>query len=108
MNHSIKKHKRIFLIGILIPGSYYFIWFLCKFLGINWPHDANLPGFIFLTVSLPWSIPILINEAPSILSDQMLRQISYVICISVGFGINLVLFYKFMVCILDRTNCSRE
>jgi hypothetical protein len=56
MNTSI---KRMVIRGFLcasIPGVYLGAWYAYRFTGIAWPNAFNIPGFIFLMLSSPWSI----------------------------------------------------
>lgn len=71
--------KKTFVLALAFPIVYQLLWFGFKYVGMQWPTLWNVPGFLFIVASKPWSLPFTLSDMPMQLS-------SFAIC--VGFAIN--------------------
>ena len=90
----MSKAKWVFIICAFVCASYYGAWFLWKAMGWHWHASANIPGFIMLLISWPWSSAVFgfqqelqeyIGEAP--------RHLVTSAFMALGFAFNMTLGY---------------
>lgn len=84
--------RKVFSIGLLIALSYYFLWYAFRALAIEWHTVLNVPGFMLLAGSMPWSYPFASNLLDlSIWLGYFGRDVLVVLTVSLGFATNLTL-----------------
>jgi hypothetical protein len=87
-----KKQILIFLAALVIPVGYFLAWHTFKWRGITWHTKYNVPGFLLVGGSLPWSWPFLnyTRELGSILGHTA-RNALTTISVCFGFAINMTI-----------------
>jgi hypothetical protein len=92
MKFISKRQILIFLAALAIPVGYYLAWYIFKWLGIVWHTKYNLPGFLILGGSLPWSWLSLnyMTKLGTILGHKS-RNIISIISVCLGFAINVTI-----------------
>jgi hypothetical protein len=84
-----KKRVVIFLSALIIPTGYLFARYVFDWCGIPWKTKYNLPGFLILQASVPWSLPILNYHIQLVsLLGSTACNFLFVISMCVGFAVN--------------------
>jgi len=79
-----KTNLKLFFIAFGVAVSYYALWFVIRNEFHIYSRYLDIPGFVFLFGSLPWSIPAL-------KSLTIVGTYGSVLFTSMGFSINIVL-----------------
>ncbi|QFT12179.1 hypothetical protein FIV04_19800 (plasmid) [Vibrio sp. THAF190c] len=81
---------RVFLVSLLIAIGYQAFWYLCRTLGFEWHTVWNLPGFLFVAGSMPWSLPAVNNIIElNHWVGHTARHILVLALVCIGFAINI-------------------
>ncbi len=87
-----KKRILIFLLSLIIPAGYFISWYVFKWFHLGWHTRYNVPGFLLVGGSWPWSWPSLyyMEKLGSVLGHKG-RDILNVIVVCLGFAFNMTL-----------------
>ena len=104
-----KKRVVIFLSALIIPSGYLLARYVFDWCGIPWKTKYNLPGFLILEASLPWSLPIL-NYHMQLLSllGSTAYNFLFVIFVCVGFALNTTIVIVLIGKLIRITSGSRR
>ncbi len=81
--------RNTFSIGVLVVLTYYALWYSFRAANLHWDTSWNIPGFILLVGSMPWSLPATNNilELTNIVGRYG-RDAIIILSVSLGFAIN--------------------
>jgi hypothetical protein len=81
---------RVFLVSLLIAIGYQAFWYLWRALGFEWHTVWNLPGFLFVAGSMPWSL-LAVNNIIELNHwvGHTARHILVLALVCIGFAINM-------------------
>jgi hypothetical protein len=90
----MERILKAFLVGAALPLIYLLAWYGCRSAGVSWPNSWNIPGFLFLVGSYPWSWPAMeyqmeLNQFVGHGPRKALQSAAMII----GFGLNVALAY---------------
>lgn len=103
------SNKAIFIIAFALPTIYHAAWYFIKFMGWHWHNSWNIPGFLFLAGSAPWSEPFMTYKALIAFRGflgENLRNLLNVFVISIGFAGNVTLFKLITVWLITKVRRS--
>ncbi len=103
------SYLKLFLIGALFPSFYYLAWFVFRGLGWHWYASLNIPGFLMLLGSLPWSFPVIYGQIElNNLVGHLMRGIIQVFSVIFGFAINFLIVSKLTIWITRKLRLINE
>lgn len=83
---------KAFVVGAAFPLVYFLWWHATRAFGMEWHNSWNIPGFLFLAGSHPWSWPALEYQiALNQFLGQSLRKAVQEFSVIGGFGLNVAL-----------------
>ncbi len=85
---------RTFIIAVVITALYHGAWHIVRYAGLHWPNSLNIPGFFIMTLSYPWSAPVLDNLLKFSRAFPGLSKyvIPVLVCLGASLNLTIVVF----------------